>query len=145
MLTQATLLFKVIRSFCVAPGQIIFAGLQPTPPLKRSPHRGMQSLPPQVPGAPCWGGFLLPCHLHTVLLGQRGTPFSQKHSWNFTFWTMTAGKSQTQLGLQSDHKWGALGLARRFHLAFKQLFLCDCASGNNFVAHVFQSSAISCA
>lgn len=54
-------------------------------------------------------------------------------------------RSQMQLGLQSDHKWGALGLVTRFHLAFKQLFSCDCASGNNFVAHGFLTSAISCA
>lgn len=52
--------------------------------------------------------------------------------------------SQTQLGLQSDHKWGALGLVTRLHLAFKQLFSCDCASGNKLAAHAFQNSAISC-
>lgn len=50
-----------------------------------------------------------------------------------------------QLGLQSDHKWGALGLVMRLHLAFKQLFSCDCASGNKLAAHAFQNSAISCA
>lgn len=50
-----------------------------------------------------------------------------------------------QLGLQSDRKWGALGLGTKSHLAFKQLFSCDCASGNKFVAPGFQNSAISCA
>lgn len=50
-----------------------------------------------------------------------------------------------QLGLQSDHKWGALGLVTRLHLAFKQLFSCDCAAGSKFVAHGFWNTAISCA
>lgn len=52
-------------------------------------------------------------------------------------------RSQMQLGLQSDHKWGALGLLTRFRLAFEQLFSCDCASGNRFMAHCFRNSAIS--
>lgn len=53
--------------------------------------------------------------------------------------------SRTQLGLQPDHKRGASGLVTRFHLAFKQLFSCDCASGKKIVAHGFQNRAISCA
>ena len=53
--------------------------------------------------------------------------------------------SNMQLGLQSDHKWGDLDLVTRFHLAFKQLLSCDCASSKKFAAHGFRKSAISCA